>query len=70
MRGVYLSRAGSERMTVEAALDRYLAEVTPTKKAMPQRSEGVTAKHLTSILGKYSMAAVTGELAASRPTHR
>lgn len=65
VRGVYLSRAGSERMTVEAALDRYLAEVTPTKKATTQRSEGVTAKHLTSILGKYSMAAVTGELAAS-----
>ena len=51
VRGVYLSRAGSERMTVEASLDRYPAEVTPTKKAATQRSERVTAKHLTSILG-------------------
>jgi integrase len=65
VRGVYLSRAGSERMTVEAALNRYLTEVTPTKKPTTQRSEGITAKHLTSILGKYSMAAITGELAAS-----
>lgn len=70
VRGVYLSRAGSERMTVEAALDRYLSEVTPTKKATPQRSEGVIAKHLISILGKYSMAAVTGELAASYRVQR
>lgn len=65
VRGVYLSRVGSERMTVEAALNRYLAEVTPTKKPTTQRSEGITAKHLSATLGKYSMAAVTGELAAS-----
>ena len=65
VRGVYLSRAGSDRMTVEAALDRYLTEFTPTKKSTTQCSEGITAKHLNSILGKYSMAAVTGELAAS-----
>lgn len=65
VRGTYLPRTGSERMTVEAALARYLAEVTPTKKATTQRSEGITAKHLNGFLGKYSMAAITGELAAA-----
>lgn len=65
VRGTFLSRAGSESMTVEAAVNRYLAEVTPTKKATTQRSEGITAKHLTAFLGKYSMAAITSELAAS-----
>lgn len=65
VRGTYLPRTGSERMTIQAALTRYLTEVTPTKKANTQRSEGITAKHLNTFLGKYSMAAVTGELAAS-----
>jgi integrase len=35
------------------------------KKATTQRSEGITAKHLTPFLGKYAMAAITSELAAS-----
>jgi len=65
VRGVYLSRAGSERMTFEAALNRYLTEITPTKKPTTQRSERASAKHLSKFLGKYSMAAVTSELAAS-----
>jgi integrase len=65
VRGTYLPHTGSERMTVEAALARYLAEVTPTKKATTQRSEGITAKHLNAFLGKYSMAAISGELAAA-----
>lgn len=32
--------AGSERMTIEAALDHCLAEVTPTKKATPKEAKG------------------------------
>ncbi|HEX7326167.1 MAG TPA: site-specific integrase, partial [Rhodanobacteraceae bacterium] len=32
VRGVYIQRAASERMTLAAALWRYLAEVTPTKR--------------------------------------
>jgi len=32
VRGVYISRSGSERMTLRGALERYLQEVTPTKK--------------------------------------
>jgi hypothetical protein len=61
VRGVYISRAGAERMTVEEALKRYLQEVTPTKKPTTQRSEKITAEHLMGFLGKYSMAALSSD---------
>lgn len=70
VRGVYISRGGSERMTLEQALKRYLVEVTPTKKATTQRSESTTAQHLIGFLGKYSMAALSSELAAAYRDHR
>jgi len=68
VRGVYISRSGSERMTAQEALHRYLAEVTPTKKPTTQRSEDITAGHLTTFLGKYSMTALSSELVASYQT--
>lgn len=64
VRGVYLSRAPSEKLTVSAALTRYLAEVSATKKTTTQRSESFSAKHLDAFFGKYSMAAVSAELVA------
>jgi len=64
VRGVYLSRAPSEKLTVSAALKRYMEEVSVTKKATTQRSESFSAKHLEAFFGKYSMAAVSAELAA------
>lgn len=70
VRGVYISRSGSERMTAQEALQRYLAEVTPTKKPTTQRSENITAGHLAAFLGKYSMAALSSELVASYRDHR
>lgn len=70
VRGVYISRSGSERMTAQEALKRYLTEVTPTKKPTTQRSENVTAGHLGAFLGKYSMAALSSELVASYRDHR
>jgi HAD superfamily hydrolase (TIGR01549 family) len=70
VRGVYISRTGSERMTLQEALQRYLAEVTPTKKPTTQRSESITAQHLIGFLGKYSMAALSSELVASYRDHR
>jgi len=70
VRGVYISRAGAERLTVKEALQRYLKEVTPTKKPTTQRSEKITAEHLTSFLGKYSMAALSSDLVASYRDHR
>jgi integrase len=70
VRGVYISRAGAERLTVKEALQRYLKEVTPTKKATTQRSEKTTAEHLSGFLGKYSMAALSSDLVASYRDHR
>src|SRR5471032_393786 len=70
VRGVFISRSGSERMTAQEALHRYLAEVTPTKKPTTQRSERITAQHLIGFLGKYSMAALSSELVASYRDHR
>lgn len=70
VRGTYISRASAERLTLKEALQRYLKEVTPTKKPNTQRSEKITAEHLGSFLGKYSMAAVSSTLVASYRDHR
>jgi len=70
VRGVYISRAGAERLTVEEALQRYLKEVTPTKKPTTQRSEKITGGHLAGFLGKYSMAALSSDLVAAYRDHR
>ncbi|SPR98429.1 Integrase family protein [Cupriavidus taiwanensis] len=64
VRGVYLSRAPSEKLTVSAALKRYMDEVSVTKKSTTQRSERFTSQHLEAFLGKYSMAAVSADLVA------
>jgi len=64
VRGVYIQRSGSERMTLEAALKRYLAEITPTKKNSTQKGEISKAKTLTAELGKYSLAALSSDVIA------
>lgn len=64
VRGVYLSRAPSEKLTVAGALKRYMEEVSVTKKPTTQRSESFTAQHLDGFFGKYSMAAVSADLVA------
>lgn len=64
VRGVYLSRAPSEKLTVAGALKRYMEEVSVTKKATTQRSERFTTQHLEAFFGKYSMAAVSADLVA------
>jgi integrase len=64
VRGVYLSRAPSEKLTVAAALKRYMDEVSATKKPTTQRSEKFSAQQLEAFFGKYSMAAVSAELVA------
>ncbi len=51
VRGVYIQRSGSERMTLEAAIKRYLSDITPTKK-------------LIEHLGKYSLAALSADIIA------
>ena len=64
VRGVYIQRSGAERMTLEAALKRYLSDVTPTKKPTTQRGEISKAKKLIEHLGKYSLAALSAEIIA------
>jgi integrase len=64
VRGVFIQRTQSERLTLEKALDRYLKEVTVTKSEFTQRGEISKAKQLKSELGKYSLAAITPDLVA------
>ncbi len=70
VRGVFIERAPSERMTFGAALDRYLAEVTPTKKESTQRAERLKAASLRLYFGKYSLAAINTDLVARYRDHR
>lgn len=65
VRGVYIERAPAERLTFSGALDRYLAEVTPTKKPSTQDAERKKAQPLREFFGKYSLAAITPELVAT-----
>ncbi len=64
VRGVYMQRGPSERTTVAAALDRYLREVTPSKRPSTQETEQPRARVLQKYFGAYSLAAVTPELVA------
>ncbi len=64
VRGVFIDRAGAHRYTLTSALDRYLAEVTPTKKATTASREVGRAKILKQYLGHYSLTAITSELIA------
>lgn len=50
VRGVYVERASSERMLPKRALDRYMAEVVPTKRPSTQRREQPIAVTLKAAL--------------------
>lgn len=62
VRGVFIQRAPSERITVASALERYVKEIVPTKKASTQRREQARIATLLAAFGKYSLAAVTPDL--------
>lgn len=64
VRGVFIQRSSSERLTLESALKRYLTEVSPTKAAKTHKSEKATAQILISRLGKYSLAALSADIIA------
>jgi len=64
VRGVYVDRTQCEGLTVAAALDRYLREVSPTKSAGSRRTEITHAAILKSRLGGYSLAALTPDIVA------
>jgi hypothetical protein len=65
VRGVFIQRSPSEKLTVAAALERYEREIVPTKKASTQRREGARIRELLNRFGKYSLAAVTPDLVAA-----
>ncbi len=62
--GAYIQRATADRMTITAALGRYLTEVVPTKRPTSQVADRKRARVLTKHLGKYSLAALTPEVIA------
>ena len=64
VRGVYIKRATADRMTVKSAVDRYVKEVTPTKRPSSQEAEQRRAEILKRHLGKSSLAALTPEIIA------
>jgi len=61
VRGIYISRNVSERTTLVQALDRYVKEVSPTKKPSIQPPEIRRAKLLQKYFGKYSLASLKTE---------
>ena len=64
VRGVFIQRSASERMTLSNALDRYLSEVSPTKRPSTQTTERNRAEILRASLGDYSLAALSPEIIA------
>jgi len=64
VRGVFIDRAGCERLTLSKALERYLREVSPTKRGSTARAELHKTKALKAYLGEYNLAAITPDLVA------
>ena len=64
VRGVYINRAGSDRLLLGHALDRYLHEVSSTKRETTAYAERHKSKALKESLGAYSLAAITPDLVA------
>tara|TARA_R110002049_G_scaffold20717_8_gene75940 strand:- start:5332 stop:6372 length:1041 start_codon:yes stop_codon:yes gene_type:complete len=62
VRGVFIDRATTHRQKLSVVLDRYLSEVTPTKKPSTAIREKRRAKILKQQLGEYSLTALTPEL--------
>ncbi len=65
IRGVYVRRSPSEKMLLQEALERYLREITPTKRPSTQRAEKMRAKPLKAQLGKYSLISLTPDVIAT-----
>lgn len=64
VRGVYINRAGAEKLLLGKALDCYLSEVSSTKRESTAYAEGQKAKALKKKFGVYSLAAITPDLVA------
>jgi hypothetical protein len=64
VRGVYINRAGAEKLLLEKALDRYLSEVPASMQESTAYAESYKAKALKKKFGAYSLAAITPDLMA------
>ncbi|MGX8882094.1 tyrosine-type recombinase/integrase [Methylovorus sp. SPW-M1] len=64
VRGVFIQRTPSEKMSIQEALQRYEREVSPTKKASTQKREDLRIKLLKEKFGQYSLAALTPDIVA------
>jgi integrase len=64
VRGLYIRRQSADRMTLAQALERYAAEITPTKKHSTQLGERSHLAALLKFFGAYSMSAVSPDLVA------
>jgi integrase len=65
VRGVFVNRASSHRLSVRVALARYGAEVTPTKRNTTQYREKGRIKMLGERLGDYSLVSLTPEIVSA-----
>jgi integrase len=70
VRGVYIHRADAGHLLLSAAIDRYLDEVTPTKRPSTAKAERLKAQKVKKALGKYSLAAVTPNIVAEYRDNR
>jgi hypothetical protein len=64
IRGIYVPRNDSEKLTISNALDRYRKDVSPTKQASTREREKSRIKQLKSSLGNYSLASLNSETIA------
>lgn len=64
VRGVYINRAESDRLLLGDALDRYLREVSSTKKPSTASAERHKAKSLKDFFSDFSLAAISPDLVA------
>jgi integrase len=65
VRGVYIDRADASQLLLKHALDRYLLDVSSTKKPSTYAAEQHKVKALKAALGNYSLAALNPNLIAS-----
>jgi hypothetical protein len=65
VRGIYVPRNKSEKTTILKALDRYLKEITPTKKPTTQKFENNRSKVIRKYLGSYTLASLSAEYIAN-----
>lgn len=65
VRGIFIQRTPSEKMSIKEALERYEREVSPTKKASTQKREDLRIKLLKEKFGQYSLAALTPDIVAN-----